>query len=598
VDKLIFPYGTADYYSIITEKNVYIDRTSYIPLLEEKGRTLVFLRPRRFGKSLLISMLENYYDVRKADEFDRLFGHLTIGKNPTPRHNGYFVLRWNFSAVETSGDIEQLRQKLYNHINATIKTFARTYRGLLEEDIEINLLDPLFSFQSLLSVVQMTPYPLYLFIDEYDNFANKVLMAQHTGATERYLGLVQGEGLLKTLFQVVKYAMEGQGLERVFMTGVSPIVLHDMTSSFNIARNITFSPIFNQLCGFSEAEITGLLEQVGRVCGFSEQQVQDALVMMRRYYNGYRFTVDQQTPLYNPTLVHYFLDHLQEQCRYPEKMLDNNLRTDGEKIAYVIGQPHGTEVITTIMNEQAGPLAITEMVEQFGVHDMLTGEQEGAFFESLLYYMGVLTLGGYTPEGRLRLPIPNLAIHGLYVEQMRSLMLPPGTDRHATQIATEFYNYADMETLCAFIERTYFTVLDNRDYRWANELTIKMVFLTLLYSDLFYIMDSEPALQRRYADLVMLVKPQKRQFTLQDYLMEFKYISLAEVRLSGEQVRKMKREELAALPAVETLLDDANTELVSHRDTLIATYGNILRLRCFSVVAVGYERLVWRERVA
>jgi hypothetical protein len=594
VKKLIFPYGKADFYRIITTNNVYIDRTHYIPLLEEKGDALIFLRPRRFGKSLLLSMLENYYDVRKADEFERLFGHLAIGKELTPHHNGYFVLRWDFSAVETSGDIEQLRQKLYNHMNQTMESFSWRYEGMFKHTIHINPGDALATFQSVLANVQTTPYPLYLFIDEYDNFANKVLMAQHTGATERYLGLVQGEGLLKTLFQVVKYAMGGQGLERVFITGVSPIVLHDMTSSFNISRNITFDPDINELCGFSEAEIANLLDNVGHVCGFSAQQVEEAMTMMRRYYNGYRFTVDQQTPLYNPTLVHYFLERLQQSCQYPEEILDNNLRTDGEKIAYVVSQPNGMQVITAILNE-AEPLVIHRLVQQFGVHDMLTGQQEGAFFESLLYYMGVLTLGGRTELGRLRLPIPNLVIHGLYVEQMRALMLPSDSDREATQIATEFYNYADMETLCAFIERTYFTVLDNRDYRWANELTIKMVFLTLLYSELFYIMDSEPALQRRYADLVMLVRPQMRQYQVLDFLMEFKYISLADVKLSGEQVRKMGRDELAALPAVVRLLDDANTELVSYRDTLIATYGDILRLRCFSVVAVGYERLVWRE---
>ena len=119
MDTLIFPYGTADYYRIITENNVYIDRTHYIPLIEER-RTLIFLRPRRFGKSLLISMLENYYDVRKADEFDRLFGHLAIGQNPTPRHNRYFVLRWNFSVVETAGDSEHVRQMLYDHLNRTM----------------------------------------------------------------------------------------------------------------------------------------------------------------------------------------------------------------------------------------------------------------------------------------------------------------------------------------------------------------------------------------------------------------------------------------------------------------------------------------------
>jgi hypothetical protein len=206
--------------------------------------------------------------------------------------------------------------------------------------------------------------------------------------------------------------------------------------------------------------------------------------------------------------------------------------------------------------------------------------------------MGVLTLGGYTPEGQLMLPIPNLVIRGLYVEHMRSLMLPPNSDRQSTQVATDFYTHADMERLCTFIERTYFTVLDNRDYRWASELTIKMMFLTLLYSETFYIMDSEPALQRKYADLVMLVRQQKRQFTLHDFLMEFKYIRLATVNLSGKQVRGMEREALAALPAVAALLDDARAKLLVYRETLLATYGDRLRLRCFGVVAVGYERLV------
>ncbi len=474
MEKLIFPYGKADFYRIITTNNVYIDRTYYIPLLEEKGDTLIFLRPRRFGKSLLLSMLENYYDVNKADEFDRLFGHLAIGNHPTPYHNQYLILRWDFSTVNPRGTSDAIQQSLYNCINGSIEQFSIRYEHLLQHDIGFDPRDAIRTFLSLLAALHTTPYPLYLLVDEYDNFANKVLMAQHMGATERYLGLVQGEELLKNLFQVVKYAMEGQGLERVFITGVSPIVLHDMTSSFNIAENITFAPDFNELCGFREAEIADLLDHVGQICGFSASQVQDALTMMRRYYNGYRFTVDQQTPLYNPTLVHYFLKRWQQSCQYPEKMLDTNLRTDGEKIAYVLGQPNGIDIITTILNEDAGPLAITELVDQFGIQDILTGKQEASLLESLLYYMGVLTLGGYTPEGRLVLPIPNLVIRGLYVEQMRSMMLPPGSDRQSVQVATDFYTHADMDALCTFIERTYFTVLDNRDYRWASELTIKM----------------------------------------------------------------------------------------------------------------------------
>jgi len=596
VEKLIFPYGTANYYSIITENNVYIDRTSFIPLLEEKGRTLIFLRPRRFGKSLLISMLENYYDVRKADEFARLFGHLAIGKDPTPRHNGYFVLRWNFSTVETSGETEQLRQRLYNHMNQTMQAFSFRYEGMFKHTIQVNPGDALATFQSLLANVATTPYPLYLFIDEYDNFANKVLMAQHAGATERYRGLVEGEGLLKTLFQVVKYAMEGQGLERVFITGVSPIVVNDMTSGFNVAENVTFDAELCNLCGFSEAEVASLLQHVGRVCDFSAARVDDALTMMRRFYNGYRFGSDQQSLLYNPTLVHYFLKYLQKWCQYPEEMLDSNLSTDRQKLTYVAALPNGTELIPAALNEQK-PLTIFKRAEQFGVDDLYHHEPEQRFLVSLLAYMGVLTLAeAHSAIGELQFVVPNNVTRQLYVEQIQEMLLPTAEGKkQITQVIRTFYQYGTMQVVCDFIEQHYFVLYNNRDYRWANELTVKTMFMTLFAGNTLYMMVSEPALQREYADLAMLVRPQMRQYDILDFLMEFKYIGLAEVKLSGEQVRSMSREELAALPAVAALLDEAQAQAAGYRKTLIATYGDILRLRCFSIVAIGYDRLVWRE---
>jgi hypothetical protein len=594
MEQLIFPYGTADFYRIITTNNVYIDRTHYIPLLEKKGDTLIFLRPRRFGKSLLISMLENYYDVRKADAFDRLFGHLAIGQNPTPRHNRYFILRWNFSVVETAGDSTQVRQMLYDHLNSVMYDFSLQYEGMFKHSLEINPDNALATFRMLLALVRTTPYPLYLFIDEYDNFSNKVLMARRTDSQERYLDLVKGEGLLRTLFQTVKYALEGQGLERLFITGVSPVVVHDMTSSFNVAKDITFDPDLSELCGFSEAEIAHLLQQVGSLCAFSPLQVDEAMMMMQRFYNGYRFFPDQQTTLYNPMLIHYFLDHLQAQCQYPEEMLDSNLSMDRDKIAYAAAFPNGSQTIASILNEDE-LLVVSRLSQRFGIDDILYGEQEASFLESLLYYLGVLTSGGRTSLGRLRLIIPNLVVRGLYVDQMRLIMLPPGTSRSAAQVALDFFNYGNMDAVCRFIEQTYFTVLDNRDYRWTNELTIKMVFLTLLYSETFYIMDSEPALQRTYADLVMLVRPQMRQYQVLDFLLEFKYVSLTDLKVSGEQVHGMRSDELVALPQVAALLDEAQAKLAGYRETLIVTYGERLRLRCFSVVAIGYERLVWRE---
>jgi hypothetical protein len=171
-----FPYGISDFYKLITADYFYVDRTDNIRRIEEVGEQLLFLRPRRFGKSLLLSTLENYYDLARADEFDRLFGHLAIGRNPTPKRNQYFVLRWDFSAVDPSGDAEQIRRALHEYINDRIEKFGSYYQPWLPHSINLNAGNALSSFQRLLNAVQLTPHRLYLLIDEYDNFANEILM--------------------------------------------------------------------------------------------------------------------------------------------------------------------------------------------------------------------------------------------------------------------------------------------------------------------------------------------------------------------------------------------------------------------------------------
>ena len=213
-----FPYGISDFYEIITEDYFYVDRTSHIREIEEYGKSLLFLRPRRFGKSLLLSTLENYYDVNKASEFERLFGHLAIGQNPTPKHNQYLTMRWDFSEVKTIGSIEQITKSLYNQLNKQIHNFAVRYQEILDEEVEIDRDDALFSFGTALTAVQQSPYRMYLLIDEYDNFANKVLMGGQVASRERYEELVKGEGLLKTVLSSVKSARSGFGLDRVFLT--------------------------------------------------------------------------------------------------------------------------------------------------------------------------------------------------------------------------------------------------------------------------------------------------------------------------------------------------------------------------------------------
>jgi hypothetical protein len=295
-------------------------------------------------------------------------------------------------------------------------------------------------------------------------------------------------------------------------------------------------------------------------------------------------------------MVLYFLKAFQRDCEYPRQILDTNLAMDKGKITYISRLPHGEQVVLDALSEET-PVAVPELAYRFGVQDMLYTIKDNTFMVSLLYYFGVLTLTNQRTEmGELVLKIPNLVIRRLYVERIQEMLLPDFvTKDEAQNVARSFYQNGHLQPVCEFIEQRYFKVFDNRDYRWANELTIKTAFLTLLFNDTFYIMDSEPVLERTYADLTMIVRPDMRQYTLLDVLIEFKFVSLNELGLNGEQVRQMNTDELSALPPVKKRLKEANTKLTEYRLILEAKYGKILRLRVYSVIAIGFDRLVWAE---
>lgn len=214
-----FPYGVCDFNKIITEKLFYCDRTDYIARIEDRGYFLLFLRPRRFGKSLLLSMLENYYDVARKDRFEEIFGHLLIGRNPTPLHNQYFILKWDFSCVDPSGSAQDIKRAFHGHINSCIKAFMSDYEDYLSRKIEVDPENAVNSIKSLLSVIRKSGHPVYLLIDEYDNFANEVMMGVRREKKDIYEALVYEEGPLKTLFKAVKSATDGSGFDRSFITG-------------------------------------------------------------------------------------------------------------------------------------------------------------------------------------------------------------------------------------------------------------------------------------------------------------------------------------------------------------------------------------------
>jgi hypothetical protein len=414
-------------------------------------------------------------------------------------------------------------------------------------------------------------------------------------SSSRYTELLYGEGVFKTLFKAVKSAGSGLGLDRAFITGVSPVVLSDVTSGYNVAENISLQPTFHDLCGFRESAVAGTLQQVVEACGWPAEKAAEALDMVRTFYNGYRFSFTAEEAIYNPTLVLYFLKSFQRECQYPRNLLDSNLAMDRNKIAYVAQLPNGEGVVMQALDE-GHPLNVVQLADRFGVEDVLQSVQDHTFMTSLLYYFGVLTLAGQNPFGELTLRVPNLVVRRLYVERIQEMLLPdPAEKDQAQRAARTLYQAGNMQPLCDFIEQRYFKAFDNRDYRWANELTVKTAFLTLLFNDTFYVMDSETALERDYADLTMIVRPDMRQFQLLDILIEFKYAGLQELGLSGDEVKQTERSELQALPLVQQKLAASRRKLAGYRATLHKVYGDRLDLRTYSVVALGFERLLWVE---
>ncbi|MDG4552474.1 MAG: AAA family ATPase [Candidatus Contendobacter sp.] len=586
-----FPYGIADFAAIIGEGYFYVDRTDRIPLIEEAGKQLLFLRPRWFGKSLWLSTLENYYDLGRANDFDRLFGGLKIGQNPTPLRNRYFVLPLNFSMVDPRGEPDAIRNSLFHHLNIRIKDAVVRYGDWLDGQVDIEPDDGIASFQSLLSAVSQTPHRLYLLVDEYDNFANEVMISPLHG-TDRYQRLVENEGTIKTFFKAVKAGAEGRGLDRVFLTGVSPVVLSDITSGYNVAEDLSNDPDYHDLCGFTEPELRAALDAVTTARRLEADQAEIALDLMRDFYNGYRFSSQRDERVYNPTLALYFLKHLGRHGAYPPRLLDDNLAMDRNRIQYVARLPHGEALVNRAL-DPATPLTVAQLVNRFGVRDMLTAPRTPDFLATLLYYFGVLTLAGRDALGKLALTIPNQVIRKLYVERLQEQVLPDYTDQEQRQAVVErFYATGDLGPLGDFLEQRYFQVFDNRDLRWSNELVVKTAFLATLFNDAFYLMDSEPALGRGYGDLLLRVRPDMRQYALLDHLLEFKAVSLKAVGLTSAELAATPREDLRALPAVAEALQAAQAQLARYRQTLEAG-GGPLKLHTHAVVCIGLERLVF-----
>jgi len=428
------------------------------------------------------------------------------------------------------------------------------------------------------------------------------MMGQQGDNRKRYGDLVSGEGLLK--------AGSGDGLDRLFITGVSPIVMNDLTSGPNVNEDITWLPYFNDLCGFNEVEVSSLIQQMVDHSIIPEKQVHGILEQMRVFYDGSRFITHQPNGkvedvprVYNPILTFYFLRNIQRFGEYPKNMLDSNLAPDYNKLIYVSAYNKGRQLLTDALDEKTDVI-IPSLDDRWGVREMMKPEQQRQRLASLLCYLGALTVTRETPEGEVELAIPNLVMRKLYAERILELTFTKDDDRDEGRDAARlFLSQGNIEPLCTFVEKHLLDVYKNRDYLHFNELTVKTLFIALLYYNDLYIMDSEPAIQRLYGDLIMMIRPEMRHYEICDILIEFKYVPLSDkedkqdkqYKFSGQQIQQKSQTELADLKPVKKELTSAKKQLRGYRKTLQNKYGDSLKLRTYAVVSVGFERLLWEE---
>jgi hypothetical protein len=595
------PYAISNFELIRLEGFTYVDRTSRIPLTEDVGHYLLFLRPRRFGKSLWLTTLRTYYDIAKADQFEKLFQGTWIYDHPTPLHNKYFVMEWDFSCVDSSD--ANVKQNLFEHINDCIEGFVSDYDDILPSPVKINPTNAMRSFASLLSVIRKTGHPLYLFIDEYDNFANEMIANKQD---EEYFSMTGLGGFMKTLFKQLKSATKGKGLDRMYLTGVTPILLSDVTSGDNIRTDIHMLPHFDDLCGFTDSEIKDLISMFADSMEknpryqdtpmFPEGKlvwINNIFHLMKNLYDGYIFSPFTDRRIYNPTLVMYLLKHIEQlDGQLPLSLMDHNLVTDEGRLEFIAELPGGKEMIMEL--NQNKRVDIPEITSRFGLKAMTTvSSKNSTFMGSYLYFMGMLTLKQLSVSGDPVLTIPNPVTQSLYIDGiLRWIMPDPIIQDEGHDASKTFLSKGQIASLRSFIEKKVFPTFNWRDNRWANELTIKTIFMCLLKNN-NYLMISERQSRSGFADLAMIVRPDCRKYQLIDTLIEFKLIRSKDMK--QKNIKKLTDTALFKLDRVKAKLKEAKSQAKTYSKELIDEFGDGVKLQTFAVISIGFDRLLYKK---
>lgn len=543
------PYGVADFESIRRDNLYYVDKTMYLPMLETEARNIFFTRPRRFGKSLLINMLHAYYDCNKKDKFEQLFGDLWIGKHPTSLQGKYLVLYLDFSQV--GGSIDQVEEKFNTYCGTQLNGFVRDYERLYPEGF-VQKIDGLADASAKLNEIanesKRRELPLYLIIDEYDNFTNTILNEQGEAV---YHAITHADGFYRDTFKRFK-----GNFERIFMTGVSPVTLDDVTSGFNIGWNITMKSEFNDILGFTTDDVRTMFnyyKEQGELP--ADLDVEEVINDMKPWYDGYCFSEESlksKNRVFNCDMVLYYLRNYMSYGCAPKQMIDPNTKTDYSKMNKLLrfdkldGNRKG--VIKSIA--ETGQV-ITSLEESFPARALTNPDT----FTSLLFYYGMLTIKG-THGMQLVLGIPNNNVrkqyYGYLLEEYQQMSRVSLND-----LIDKFTNMAfdgDWRTALSSMAQAYANISSVRDGIEA-ERNLQGFFMAYFSLNDYYYTAPELELNHGYCDFFLL--PDLTHYPTQhSYIIELKMLHKGD---SEELAQKQWDEAVsqinryAAAPRVEAL---------------------------------------------
>lgn len=534
-ERKLLPYGMMNFADIRLDNYYYVDKTSFIPVIEQSDRFFFFIRPRRFGKSLTLNMLQHYYDVRTRDKFDALFGDLYIGKHPTRDRNSYLVLYLNFSGI--SGELHNYRQGLDAHCNTSFDYFCDIYAEYLPKGIKEVLNEKAGAVEQLdylYHQCELAGQQIYLFIDEYDHFTNAIL--SDAESIHRYTEETHKEGYLRAFFNRVK-AGTYSSIKRCFITGVSPVTMDDLTSGFNIGTNYSLTPKFNAMMGFTEDEVREMLTYYSTKAPF-HHTVDKLIELMKPWYDNYCFAQEcyDQPTLYNSNMVLYFVkNYIDNNGKAPRNMIESNIRIDYEKLRMLIRKDkefaHDASIIQTLVSQG---YITGELKDGFPAANIVDSDN----FVSLLYYFGMLTVSG-TFEGKTKLIIPNQVVR----EQLYTYLLNTYNEADLS-----FSNHEKDELSSALAYRgawqSYFDYIADCLKRYASrrdkqkgESFVHGFTLAMTAQNRFYRPISEADTQSGYVDIFLSPMLEIYPDMSHSYIIELKYARYKDPESRVEELR-------------------------------------------------------------